>query len=47
MQVQSLGWEYPLDYEMATHSNIPAWKISWPEEPGRLQSVHGAPNSWT
>ena len=39
MQVRSLGWEYPLDYEMATHSNILAWKISWPEEPGRLQSM--------
>ena len=36
--VQSLGWEDPLDKEMATHSSILAWKISWTEEPGGLQS---------
>ena len=35
--VQSLGREYPLEKEMATHSSIPAWKIPWTEEPGRLQ----------
>ena len=29
MQVQYLGWEDPLEEEMATHSNIPTWKISW------------------
>ena len=34
--VQSLGWEDPLEKEMATHSNILAWKISWTEEPGGL-----------
>ena len=33
---QSLGWEYPLEKEMATHSSILAWKISWTEEPGGL-----------
>ena len=39
MQVQSLGWEDPLEEEMATHSNIHAWKIPWKEEPGRLLSL--------
>ena len=37
--VQSLGQEDPLEKEMATHSSILAWKISWTEEPGRLQSM--------
>ena len=37
--VQSLGWEDPLEEEMATHSSILAWKIPWTEEPGRLQSM--------
>ena len=37
--VLSLGWEDPLEKEMATHSNILAWKIPWTEEPGRLQSM--------
>ena len=32
-QVQSLGWEDPLEKEMATHSNILAWRIPWTEEP--------------
>ena len=31
-----LGQEDPLEKEMATHSRIPAWEISWAEEPGRL-----------
>ena len=35
--VQSLGWEDPLEEEMATHSSILAGKIPWTEEPGRLQ----------
>ena len=39
MQVQSLGREDLLEGEMATHSSIPAWEISWTEEPGGLQSV--------
>ena len=38
-QVQSLGWEDPLEKEMATHSGTLAWKIPWMEEPGRLQSM--------
>ena len=37
--VRSLGWEDPLEKEMATHSSILAWKIPWMEEPGRLQSM--------
>ena len=37
--VQSLGWEDPLEKEMATHSSILAWKILWMEEPSRLQSM--------
>ena len=39
MQVQPLGWEDPLEEEMATHCSIPAWKILWAEEPGGLQSM--------
>ena len=35
----SLGWEDPLENEMATHSSTLAWKISWMEEPRRLQSM--------
>ena len=35
-QVQSLGWEDPLEKGMATHSNILAWRIPWTEEAGRL-----------
>ena len=35
-QVLSLGWEDPLEEEMATHSNILAWRIPWTEELGRL-----------
>ena len=34
-----LGWEDPLEKEMATHSSILAWRITWAEEPGRLQSM--------
>ena len=37
--VQSLGWEDPLEKEMATHSSTLAWKIPWTEEHGRLQSM--------
>ena len=39
IQVQSLGWEDPLEKEMATHSTIFAWKIPRTEEPGGLQSI--------
>ena len=42
--VPSLGWEDPLDKEMATHSSILAWRIPWTEEPGQ---VHGVPKSQT
>ena len=38
-QVWSLGWEDPLEEEMATHSSILAWRIPWTEEPGGLQSM--------
>ena len=37
--VQSLGWEDPLEKEMATHSSTLAWKIPWTEEPCRVQSM--------
>ena len=37
--VQSLGWEDPLEKEMAIHSSILAWEIPWTEEPGGLQSM--------
>ena len=33
VQVQSLGWEDPLEKKMATHSSVVAWEISWTEEP--------------
>ena len=38
-QVQSLGWEDPLEEGIATRSSILAWRIPWTEEPGRLQSM--------
>ena len=38
-QIQSLGWEDPLEKEMAIHFSILAWRIPWTEEPGRLQSM--------
>ena len=38
-QVQSLGWEDPLEKEMATHSSILAWIVPWTEKPGGLQSL--------
>ena len=37
--VPSLGWEDPLEEEMATHSSILAWRFPWTEEPGGLQSM--------
>ena len=45
-QVQSLGWEDPLEKEMATHSSILAWEIPWTEKSGGLQ-VHGVTKNWT
>ena len=38
-RVRSLGWEDPLEKEMAIHSRTIAWKIPWTEEPGRLQAM--------
>ena len=38
-RARSLGWEDPLEKEMATHSSILAWEIPWAEEPGRPQSM--------
>ena len=38
-QVRSLGWEDPVEKEMATLSNTLAWKTPWTEEPVRLQSM--------
>ena len=39
VRVQLVGWEDPLEKEMATHSSILVWEIPWTEEPGGLQSV--------
>ena len=36
MQVRSLGWEDPLEEDMATHSSSLAWRILWTEELGGL-----------
>ena len=44
--VGSLGLEDPLEKEIASHSRILAWKISWTEEPGGLYSPWGR-KSWT
>ena len=38
-RVRSLGWEDPLEKEMAIHSSILAWKTPWTEDPHRLQSM--------
>ena len=42
--VQFLGWEDPLEEEMAIHSSILAWEIPWTEEPGGLQSMGSQKN---
>ena len=39
MQVPALGWEDPLEKEMAAHSSALAWRVRWTEEPGGLQSM--------
>ena len=39
--VQSLGWEDPLEKEIATHSSILAWRIPWTDESSRSQSIWG------
>ena len=38
-QIRSLGQEDPLEKGMASHSNIPTWRIPWTEEPGGLPSM--------
>ena len=43
--IRSLGWEDPMEEEMATHSGTLAWRIPWTEEPGGLQSMEL--QSWT
>ena len=46
--VRFLGWEEPLEKEMATHSSILAWRMPWMEEPGGLQStgLQGVGHDW-
>ena len=39
MWVQSLGWEDPLEKEMASYASILAWESPWTDEPGGLQSM--------
>ena len=46
-RVQLLGWEDPLEKEMAPHSSILAWRIIWTEEPGRLQSMESQESDMT
>ena len=38
-QIQSLGWEDPMEKSMATLSSILAWRVPWTEEPGGLRSI--------
>ena len=45
-QVRSLGWDDPLEKEMATNSSTLTWNIPWTEEPGRA-TVHGVAKSQT
>ena len=45
MQVQSLGWEDPLEMEIATHSSILAWEIPWTW--AGAATVHGVRKNWT
>ena len=46
-QIQSMGWEDPLEKGMATHYSILAWRIPWMEEPGGLHTVHEVTESQT
>ena len=48
-RVWSLGWEDPLEEEMATYSSILAWRIPWTEKPGGLQSMESktVSHNWT
>ena len=45
--IQFLGWEDTLEKEMATHSNILAWRTPWIEEPDRLQSMRSQESDMT
>jgi len=45
--VQSLGWEYPLENRMATHSSILAWSIHSMDREAWWATVHGVTKSWT
>ena len=45
--LRSLGWEDPLEEEMATQSSILAWEIPWTEEPGGLQSMESQESDTT
>ena len=45
-QVRSLGWEYPLEEGMATHSCILTWEIPWTEEPVRTYCVMMGYSPW-
>ena len=45
--VRSLGWEDPLEEEMATHSSILDWRIPWTEEPGKIQSIESTESDMT
>ena len=49
MRVWSLGWENPMEKDMATHCSILAWRIGWTEEPSGLQSVesHRVRHDWS
>ena len=46
-QVWFLGWDDPLEKEMATYSSILAWRIAWTEEPGRLLSMESQESDMT
>ena len=47
MRLRSLSWEDPLEESIAIHLSIPAWRIPWTEEPGRLQSIDGKESDMT
>ena len=46
MQVQSLGWEDPLEEKMATHSSVLAWRIPWAEEPRGVAELDTTEVTW-
>ena len=47
IQVRFLGWEDPLEKEMATHSSVLAWEIPWTEEPAGLDSMESQESDMT